>query len=183
MMTTYSKPVSGLLVACVTALSPGAHADTMSSTNYSISWDVTDGGGGAASSTNYVIADSAAQPSAMGSSASTNYVLEPGFFAAPDTDEDQVRDFMDNCTLDPNTGQNDSNGDGFGNICDPDLDNSGAVNFADYALLTAAFLSAPGDANWNPDADLTSDGLVNFADIALFQFFFLNPPGPSGIAP
>lgn len=158
-------------------------ADTMSSANYTIKWDVTDGGGAEASSFSYTLADSIAQPSAMGSSASASYALTPGFFAIPDSDADQVRDFMDNCTFDPNTSQLDSNGDGFGNRCDPDLDNSGAVNFADYAALTAAFLSAPGSANWNPDADLTGDGTVNFADIALFQFFFLGPPGPSGLAP
>lgn len=172
-----------LLLLCVIWVPLQANADTMSSTNYSISWDVGDGGGGTAMSASYTLRDSVAQPSPLGTNSSTNYVLMAGFFAAPDSDEDEVRDFMDNCTLDPNTGQLDSNGDGFGNICDPDLDNSGAVNFADYAALTAAFASNPASPNWNPDADLTGDNLVNFSDLALFQFFFLGPPGPSGIAP
>lgn len=171
---------AGLLAAA--SLLP-AWADTQSSANYEIFWAVNDGGGGSASSANYGLESSAAQPSAMGRSSSANYTLEAGFFAAPDTDTDRILDFMDNCSLDPNESQYDSNGDGFGNRCDPDLDNNGAVNFIDYALLTSAFLSTPASANWNPDADLTGDNVVNFVDISLFQFFFLQPPGPSGLAP
>ena len=182
-MTINKRLSTVLLATCAAGFSLLASADTMSSTNYAISWDVTDGGGGTAMSTNYTVTDSAAQPSPLGTNSSTSYVLTAGFFAAPDSDDDQVRDFMDNCTFDPNTSQLDTNGDGFGNRCDPDLDNSGSVNFADYASLTLAFASAPGSPNWNADADLTGDSLVNFADIALFQFFFLGPPGPSGIAP
>ena len=174
----------GLCVVLCGALAPGSTlADTLSSANYSIQWQVNDGGGHTSASANYIIQDSIGQPSPLGASASASYELKAGFFAIPDSDADAVRDFMDNCTFDPNTSQLDSNGDGYGNLCDPDLDNSGAVNFADYALLTSAFLSAPGSPNWNPDADLTGDGSVNFADIALFQFFFLGAPGPSGIAP
>ena len=178
------KPIGLALLVCGLPFAMGAsHADTMSSANYSIKWDVTDGGGNTAMSSNYTVTDSIAQPSPIGTTGSANYELKAGFFAIPDSDADAVRDFMDNCTFDANTSQLDSNGDGFGNLCDPDLNNNGIVNFADYAALTAAFLSIPGSDNWNPDADLTGDGLVSFADIALFQFFFLSAPGPSGIAP
>ncbi len=179
-----NKRISTVLLAtCAAGFSLLASADTMSSTNYAISWDVTDGGGGTSMSSNYTVTDSAAQPSPLGTNSSTNYVLTAGFYAAPDSDDDQVRDFMDNCTLDPNTGQLDTNGDGFGNLCDPDIDNDGVVNFGDYFLLTSAFLSIPGSPDWNPDADLNGDSVVNFGDVVLFQFFFLDPPGPSGIAP
>ncbi|MFK8030616.1 MAG: dockerin type I domain-containing protein [Gammaproteobacteria bacterium] len=158
-------------------------AEPMFSANYGIPWDVNDGGGGAASSASYAIESSITQPSALGESNSASFTLKGGFFAAPDSDTDSVRDFMDNCTFDLNATQYDSNGDGYGNLCDPDLDNNGAVNFIDYAMLTSAFLTTPASANWNPDADLTGDNIVNFVDIALFQFFFLQPPGPSGLAP
>ena len=100
-----------------------------------------------------------------------------------DMDGDGVADDMDNCTLVANPTQLDSNGDGFGNICDPDLDNNGSVAFADYVVLTTAFLSVPGDPNWNPDADLNGDNSISFSDIALFPPYFLGPPGPSGVAP
>lgn len=100
-----------------------------------------------------------------------------------DSDSDGVSDTTDNCTLVANPDQLDSNGDGFGNICDPDLDNDGIVTFADYAMLTSGFLAVPGDANWNPDADLDGDNAITFADIALFPPYFLSVPGPSGLAP
>ena len=158
-----------------------ARAEPQASANYGISWDVLDAGGIPMSSPNYGITDSPGQPSPLGLSTSANYRLEPGFLAPPDTDTDFVRDFMDNCTLDPNTTQLDTNGDGFGNLCDPDLNNDGLVNFIDYSQIIDAFLSAPGQANWNPDADLTGDNAVNFLDVFRFQLFFLSAPGPSGV--
>ncbi|MEM7082842.1 MAG: dockerin type I domain-containing protein [Pseudomonadota bacterium] len=162
------------------ALATSSAASQQSSANYRIDWDVVDASGVPMSSANYTVIDSPAQPSALGESTSANYRLTPGFLAAPDTDTDAILDFMDNCTLDPNASQYDSNGDGYGNVCDPDLDNNGSVNFVDYSLMIDAFLSSPGAPNWNPDADLTGDNVVNFIDIARFQLFFLGPPGPSG---
>lgn len=42
-------------------------------------------------------------------------------FAAIDTDGDGVTDSSDNCTLTPNPLQRDTDADGYGNICDADL--------------------------------------------------------------
>ncbi|MFK8028826.1 MAG: thrombospondin type 3 repeat-containing protein [Gammaproteobacteria bacterium] len=100
-----------------------------------------------------------------------------------DSDGDGVTDTMDNCTLVANPSQLDSNGDGFGNLCDPDLDNNGTVAFSDYAAMIMAFLSVPGDPNWNEDADLNGDGVISFQDLSVFPAFFLGSPGPSGVAP
>jgi hypothetical protein len=75
-----------------------------------------------------------------------------------------------------NADQRDSNGDGCGNVCDPDLDNNGITNFNDLALLKAAFF---GD---DPDADLDGDGRVDFADLGIMKSLFFLPPGPSGRA-
>jgi len=58
-----------------------------------------------------------------------------------DTDDDGVPDNADNCTLVGNADQRDTNGDGFGNLCDPDLDNDGNVNFIDLGLLKSVFFS------------------------------------------
>jgi hypothetical protein len=82
----------------------------------------------------------------------------------------------------PDAGGNsqlDADGDGYGNACDADLDNSGGiVNFADLAAFRAAFGTA------SPAADLNgSGGIVNFADLALFRAMFGQPPGPSAPAP
>ncbi len=72
--------------------------------------------------------------------------------------------------------QRDSNGDGFGNVCDADLDNNGAVNFADLSLFKSAF----GTSNADADADFDGNGSVNFADLSIFRVLFGKPPGPAG---
>ncbi|MEM6638755.1 MAG: endonuclease/exonuclease/phosphatase family protein [Pseudomonadota bacterium] len=97
-------------------------------------------------------------------------------FGGTDTDGDGVADEMDNCTLVPNADQRDSNGDGFGNLCDADLDNNGVVNFIDLGLLRLVFFTADADADFN------GDGVVNFVDLGLLRAAFFGPPGPSGLA-
>jgi hypothetical protein len=94
-----------------------------------------------------------------------------------DADGDGVADDHDNCTLEPNADQRDSNGDGYGNACDPDLNGDGIVNFGDLAKLKSVFFKA------NEDADLNGDGIVNFADLARLKAMFFLPPGPSAKAP
>ncbi|MFK8031373.1 MAG: FG-GAP-like repeat-containing protein [Gammaproteobacteria bacterium] len=93
-----------------------------------------------------------------------------------DNDSDGITDTLDNCQLDANADQRDSNGDGIGNVCDFDFSNDCIVNFVDLAILTGDFLST-GDL----DTDINGDGVVNFIDIAPFQSRFLNPPGPSAL--
>ncbi|MEM7083261.1 MAG: thrombospondin type 3 repeat-containing protein [Pseudomonadota bacterium] len=93
---------------------------------------------------------------------------------AVDTDGDGVSDDVDNCSLVSNPDQRDTNGDGFGNICDPDLDNNGVVNFLDVNAWTPTFNTSCGDV----DEDFNGDGVCNFADYVLFSQFFLQPPGP-----
>jgi hypothetical protein len=104
----------------------------------------------------------------------------------PDTDADGVTDALDNCTLVPNglndtstagPFQNDTDMDGYGNMCDADLNNSGFVNFGDLAAFKAMFGTS------DPDADLDGSGFVNFGDLARFKSLFGKVPGPSGLAP
>ncbi len=94
-----------------------------------------------------------------------------------DDDADGVADIADNCLLLANADQLDSNGDGFGNACDPDLNNDLLVDFLDVQLLKNVFFS--DDA----DADFTGDEKVNFEDLQRMKAFFFGPPGPSAIAP
>ena len=95
-----------------------------------------------------------------------------------DTDGDLVDDAIDNCTLVANADQRDTNGDGFGNICDADLTNDGpAVNLSDFSLFRSVFGTA------DPDADFNGDGFVNLSDFALFRGMFGSAPGPSGLNP
>ncbi len=91
-----------------------------------------------------------------------------------DGDADTIPDLLDNCSALANPAQRDTNGDGFGNACDPDLDDNGVVDFADLALLKQAFF-AQGDL----DEDFDGDGSVNFADLSIMKGFFFGPPGPA----
>ena len=167
-------PLLALAVAAGLAAAP-AGASGPSSANYAIPWDTLDGGGGAASSTSYALLDSVAQTTALGTSVSTNYILTPGFHAPPDFDGDSLRNFLDNCIFEANSDQRDTNGDGFGNICDPDLNNDGVVNPVDLGIIKSVFFTS------DPDADLNGDGAVNPIDLGIVKAFFFSAPGPSGI--
>jgi len=105
----------------------------------------------------------------------SNAVLLSGI----DSDGDGTRDLLDNCIHVSNAEQEDTDGDGYGNICDGDLDNSGGVvNFGDLTLFQNAFGTVNADADFD-----SSGGVVNFADLTLFQALFGNPVGPKGELP
>ena len=99
---------------------------------------------------------------------------------APDSDDDGVPDERDNCTVEPNPTQCNSDGDPYGNICDGDFDNSGFVNYGDLAALKVGFFgpSTPPDFS---ELDLDCDGQINFIDLGRFKEVFGLPPGPSGL--
>lgn len=103
-----------------------------------------------------------------------------------DFDQDGVLDHEDNCIriangpLHPDAGGNsqlDTDGDGYGNLCDPDFDNSGNIDFADLARLKSVFFTA------DPYADLNGDDRVDFSDLAILKSMFFGTPGPSGLMP
>ena len=107
---------------------------------------------------------------------------------------DGVNNDVDNCILVANPAQRDTDGDGYGNLCDPDLDSDCIVtrcgNFgdtaclvldSDEAILYAALFSTPASPNWNPDADLNGDTVVNFLDLLILRDFEGLQPGPSGV--
>ena len=99
-----------------------------------------------------------------------------------DTDGDGIGNFCDpdlnSCMLIANLNQRDTNTDGFGNICDPDLDGSLFVDVVDLGIFNVAFGSIPGDPNWNPDADFDGDDDVDADDLLILNAFFSGPPGP-----
>ncbi len=102
-----------------------------------------------------------------------SFLVLPAMSFAEDTDSDGIDDRQDNCIEISNPDQRDSNGDGFGNICDADLDNNGTVSFADLNLFKSKF----GTADQNADFD--GNGSVSFADLSIFKSLFGLAPGPS----
>jgi hypothetical protein len=104
-----------------------------------------------------------------------------------DRDGDGVDDDEDNCRDHANPLQRDTDGDGFGNRCDPDVDDDGLVNTSwgriypvdargDLETIALTVRSGP----YNPDHDLDGDGVVDAQDLALAQLWLFRAPGPSG---
>jgi hypothetical protein len=103
-------------------------------------------------------------------------------FYAPDADADGVADVLDNCTLVANPGQLDTDNDGYGNICDADLNNSGTVTTADYGLLRSVLGQAATASATAANADMNGSGTVTTADYGLLRARLGTTPGPSGLA-
>ena len=101
-----------------------------------------------------------------------------------DLDGDGIVNALDNCLEIPNIRQRDSNGDGFGNLCDGDVDNDGVVTsswgnppFGDIELMHISMHRG----RYDPDHDMDGDGDVDEIDISLAQLGLLLAPGPSGL--
>jgi len=118
--------------------------------------------------------------SKWGYSPASTILLNVAFDA--DSDADAVLDGADNCTLVANASQCDSDGDGYGNHCDADLNNNGFTNAQDYILFRAE-LGQPSTAPTYNQGDLNCNGFVNAQDYVLFRGRLGNPPGPSGPVP
>ena len=97
--------------------------------------------------------------------------------AVVDTDGDGVPDDSDNCINAENDDQRDTNSDGYGNRCDPDLNNDEVVTVTDFLILRDQLNKA------GSDADLNGDGLVTVTDFLILRSYLNQPPGPSGVVP
>jgi len=95
-----------------------------------------------------------------------------------DADSDGIPDATDNCTLVANPGQCDSDGDGFGNRCDGDLNNNGSTNAFDTPLFRAQLGQPSVPPTYNA-ADFNCNGSVNAFDTPIFRSLLGSPPGPS----
>ncbi len=92
-----------------------------------------------------------------------------------DGDGDGILNGNDNCRLVGNADQYDADNDGYGNICDADLNNSGLVTTTDYTILRNRLNTA------DPVADLNHSGLVTIADYTILRNRLNTAPGPSGL--
>ncbi len=97
-----------------------------------------------------------------------------------DTDSDGVVDALDNCIAKSNANQADSDGDGYGNRCDGDLNNNGATNAQDTSMFRPRLgMAVPGPVF--DKADFNANGIVNAQDTSIFRTLLGAGPGPSGL--
>lgn len=99
-----------------------------------------------------------------------------------DGDSDGVSDANDNCTLVANPSQLDANGDGYGNNCDGDINNTGTVTTADFGLLRSVIGQPASFSPTAAAADMNGSGTVTTADFGMLRARLGTPPGPSGLA-
>jgi len=96
-----------------------------------------------------------------------------------DIDNDGVPDQQDNCPIHPNPDQADTDGDGIGDVCDPnpsgglppcvgilDFNNDGKLDVNDVMIFRDAFGSSSGDPNYDPVVDIDGDGDVDIFDVS-----------------
>lgn len=104
-----------------------------------------------------------------------------------DSDSDLVPDAFDNCLVAANgpgepSNQIDSDTDGYGDVCERDLDDDFFVNENDLAEIVTNFgETVPPGAG---EAELTGDLIVGMPDVLVWRRFIQTQPepGPSGLA-
>ena len=94
-----------------------------------------------------------------------------------DTDGDGVADNADNCKLVANANQRNTDGDNFGNICDPDFNQNNLVDPTDFSRLKSK-LGTPSALE-----DLNGNGIVDPTDFSILKSYLGKAPGPSGLQP
>ena len=94
-----------------------------------------------------------------------------------DTDADGYSDIEDNCIETANPTQSDDDDDGYGNACDADFNNDGAVGMDDVGALLRGLNTV------NPVMDLDEDGVVGLSDLLTTYYALGTVPGPSALVP
>lgn len=81
-----------------------------------------------------------------------------------DADKDGIPDDTDNCPLDPNPDQADTDRDGLGDACDDDIDGDGILNEADQCPYEKEDFDGFQDNDGCPDPDNDNDGVLDGVD-------------------
>jgi hypothetical protein len=176
------------LLAAFALLVPAAHAGDLESPSFVLRGGSIVGGGTVGSEGGATLGQSSPIGVSTGASGVALHAgvwpafVPGGAVVSADADGDGVPDSADNCTQLPNASQLDTNADGYGNACDPDYDQNGAVGVSDFNRFRGVFGSTSGSAGYDPDADADANGAIGLSDFNNLRAFFGGPPGPSGLA-
>lgn len=94
-----------------------------------------------------------------------------------DCEGDGISHALDNCQDIQNSGQDDTDLDDCGNLCDADYDQDGVVGFPDYLEFLTAFGTTDEEKCHH---EPTAGCVVGYPDFLFFVTVFGNTPGPSG---
>jgi hypothetical protein len=78
-----------------------------------------------------------------------------------DSDGDGLQDGADNCPATVNPAQDDYDGDGIGDVCDPDVDGDGVANTTDACPQTAVGAAVGPEGCSKAQVDADADGVCN----------------------
>jgi hypothetical protein len=93
------------------------------------------------------------------------------FLFVEDEDADGIPNSGDNCPFMKNPEQEDTDGDGIGDICQADINNDGKIDVFDLALLGSKWMfSDCGDC---AGADIDHDGNVDINDLSILAKYWL----------
>jgi hypothetical protein len=99
-----------------------------------------------------------------------------------DQDGDLVPDGEDNCVALANADQRDTNLDGYGNLCDLDINDDGVIGGPDFRIVLGLFGAEEGEPAYDPDVDMDGDGAIGASEFSAVLNQFGGVSGPSGLA-
>lgn len=158
--------------------------------DFNLDQSTVSGSGGSSGAGNYGIVVSHVDTSTLGTSSGGSFSVLGGYVQTlnrGDRDSDSVVDASDNCPVNGNAGQENLDGDAYGDVCDDNVDGDGLLNDVDpdddndgmddtFEIANRLNPYNPGDAGQDPD----NDGLTSLEEFNINPLLDPNHPDSDG---